>query len=336
MRRKQAVTVYDIAFRAGVSPATVSRVLRGTSPVAAEKRSAVLAAARSLQYRPNLMAQDLALGRSQTVGLVVPDNVSSFWGPLVKGVEDALREHDYHLLIASAEGCESEARAVDLLLRHQVDGLVIAGGEMSEQDLLTVAADVPFVSVCRGLSSERWRVLVDNREGARLATRHLIDLGHRHIAHISGPLANPDAQERYEGYREALAAAGLAFDPALVFEGAFKLESGREGALAFLARGRPFTAVFAASDQMALASFHALHEHGLEVPRDVSIVGFDDENFAAFCSPPLTTVRQPIFEMGRAAVENVLARQRGENPDLPRFATPLCVRESTAPPPNVL
>ncbi len=331
MRRKQAVTVYDIAFRAGVSPATVSRALRGTARVTDDKRRAVLTAARSLQYRPNVMAQDLALGRSQTVGLVLPDTVSSFWGPLVKGVETTLREHDYQLLIASAEGCDGEPRALDLLLRHQVDGLVIAGGALPERDIMAVVGDVRFVVVCRGLDHSEWRIQVHNRQGARAATQHLIERGHRLIAHISGPLSHPDAVERWGGYFEALAAAELPFDPELVVEGDFRSASGKDAVDALLAAGREFTAIFAASDQIAMGALLALRQNGKDVPRDVSVVGFDDETFAAYCCPPLTTVRQPMFEMGQAAVRNILARGRGENAALPSFITPLCIRESTAP-----
>jgi LacI family transcriptional regulator len=332
MRRKQAVTVYDIALQAGVSPATVSRVLRGTSPVAQEKRAAVLAAVEALHYRPNLMARDLASGDSHTVGLVVPDTVSSFWGPLVKGVEAALREQDYHLLIASAEGCEGEQRALDLLLSHQVDGLVIAGGTVSEDDVVAVVGDVPFVAVSRGLPRAEWRITVHNREGARRATEHLIELGHTRIAYIGGPLGFDDASERQQGYVDALAAAGVPFDPSLVVEGDFKLSGGRRAMQVLLTMGREFTAVFCASDQMAMAAMAVLREHGFELPSDVSVVGFDDEAFAAYCCPPLTTMRQPMFEMGQEAVRNILARHRGLRPMLPSFGTALIVRASTAAP----
>jgi LacI family transcriptional regulator len=332
MRRKQAVTVYDIALEAGVSPATVSRVLRGTSPVAHQKRAAVLAAVQALNYRPNLMARDLASGDSHTVGLVLPDTVSSFWGPMVKGVEAALRAHDYHLLMASAEGSDGEQRAIELLMNHHVDGLVIAGGTLGDDVLMAAAGDVPFVGVCRGLRHAEWRIEVGNREGARLATQHLLDLGHTEIVHLAGPFDHPDGDERRQGYAEALAAAGISYDPSLVIETDFKISGGKDAMNRVLDGGRAFTAVFAATDQMAMAAILALRTRGLAIPGDVSVVGFDDEAFAAYCCPPLTTVQQPIFEMGQAAVENLLARHRGQTPTLPRFATSLVVRESTAPP----
>ena len=331
MRRKQAVTVYDIALAAGVSPATVSRVLRGTSPVAEEKRQKVLAATESLHYRPNPMAQDLASGRSQTVGLVIPDTVSSFWGRLVKGIESALRAQDYHLLIVSAETWETETRALDLLVNHQVDGLVIAGGWTLEEDVVAVVGELPIVAVCRAFREDS-RIFVPNREGARRAVEHLLELGHLEIAHISGIAEAADAQERAAGYRDALEAAGVAFDPALVAEGDFRMGGGVTAMDRLIDSQAAFTAVFAASDQTALGAMLSLHRRGLKVPDDVSVVGFDDETFAAYCWPPLTTVHQPIFEMGQSAANHLIARFRGGNPPLPSFDAPLLVRQSTAPP----
>src|SRR5262245_17705786 len=219
-RNKQAVTVYDIALKAGVSPSTVSRVLHGTRPVTPRIRAAVLEAARTLRYRPNLMAQDLASGRSRTVGLVLPDAVSSFWGGLMEGVETALRAKGYHLLMTSARGSAGERRALDLLLSHQVDGLVLASGELSDDELVGLVGDVPFVTVCRSATGDdRRRIQVRNREGARAVMKHLLELGHRRIAHLAGPRLHSDAQARLAGYRETLAAARIPFDRALVSDG---------------------------------------------------------------------------------------------------------------------
>ena len=333
-RNKQAVTVYDIALKAGVSPATVSRVLHGGARVVVSKRAAVMDAVRLLRYRPNLMAQDLASGRSRTVGLVLPDTVSSFWGQLVGGVEAALRTRGYHLLMASAKGSDGEQRALDLLLSHQVDGLVLASGALSDAQLAEIVGDVPFVTVCRGATGDdSRRIRVENREGGRAATTHLLELGHQRIAHLSGPLDHGDAIERRVGYREALETAGLRFDPRLVVESEFNMASGLTAMEQLLAKRVGFTAVFAASDQIALGAILSLDRHGLGVPGDVSVVGFDDETFASYCRPPLTTVRQPTFEIGQAAVRDVLLRADGGKPTpLPSFAAPLCVRASTARP----
>jgi len=333
-RNKQAVTVYDIALKAGVSPATVSRVLHGGARVVVAKRAAVMEAVRQLRYRPNVMAQDLASGRSQTVGLVLPDTVSSFWGQLVGGVEAALRTRGYHLLMASAKGSDGEQRALDLLLSHQVDGLVLASGALSDAELAEIVRGVPFVTVCRGaIGDDSRRIRVENREGGRAAATHLIELGHTRIAHLSGPLAHGDALERRAGYREALEAAGLSFDARLVVESEFNMASGLTAMEQLLATRLAFTAVFAGSDQIALGAILALDRHGLDVPGDVSVVGFDDETFASYCRPPLTTVRQPTFELGQAAVRSLLTQADGGKPaPTPCFAAPLCVRASTARP----
>ncbi len=332
-RNKQAVTIYDIALKAGVSPATVSRVLGGGARVAPARRAAVVEAARLLRYRPNLMAQDLASGRSRTVGLVLPDTVSSFWGALVGGIETELRTRGYHLLMASAKGSAGEQRALDLLLRHQVEGLVLASGALSDPELEQIVGGVPFVTVCRGATGDdSRRIRVQNREGGRAATRHLVELGHERIAHVGGPLAHSDAAERRVGYREALLDAGLRFDGRLVVECGFDMAAGLAAMEELLASRVALTAVFAGSDQIALGVMLALDRHGLRIPQDVSVVGFDDEGFASFCRPPLTTVHQPKFEMGQAAVRSLLARAEGARATpLPTFLAPLVVRASTAP-----
>ena len=331
-RRKQPVTIYDIAFKAGVSPATVSRVLRQASGVAESKRAAVLSAAEALRYRPNIMAQDLASGRSQTVGMVLPDAESSFWGSLLKGVEAALRASSYHLLMASPSGLDGEQAALDLLLRHQVDGLVLAGGDLSDDRVLGLVGDTPFVSVCRGpAGGAAWKIVVHNRAGAREVARHLIGLGHRRIAHVSGPLWQSDAVERREGFFEALAEAGIQPDPALIADCDFSMRGGMAATLKLLAAQREFTAIFAGNDQIAMGAMLALDRYGLQVPRDVSVAGYDDDVFAEFSRPPLTTVRQPMYEIGQAAVQSILARVRGEEGTLPSFATALRIRDSTGP-----
>ena len=333
-RKKQRVTIYDIADRAKVSPATVSRVLHGSLHVSSGKRDAVLAAASALNYRPNPMAQDLASGRSQTLGLLLPD-MSSFWGRLVRGVETGVREHGLHLLMATADASDGDRRALDLLISHHVDGLVIAGGALLDADIVAVATETPVVAVNRSLiGREDCRVHVGNFDGAVRAMRHLIDLGHTRIAHIAGPLSHPDAADRRDGYLSALAEAGLPLDPALLIESDFIWRGGLVAMETLLSAGREFTAVFASTDQMALGAMLALHHRGQDVPADVSVVGFDDEAFSAYCCPALTTVSQPLFEMGQIAVRSIVARVNGQELALPSFSAPLCVRESTGPAPG--
>ena len=333
MRSSRSVTIYDIARVAGVSASTVSRALSGHPHVAAATRESIRTAAAALRYHPNLMAQDLAMGRSQTIGLLLPDTVSAFWGRLVKGIETALRETDYSLLMASAEGSASGHKALELLVSHHVDGLVVAAGsDIPDEELLGLDDETPFVAVGRSLAGrEESLIQVGNFEGAYQVTQHLIALGHSRVAHISGPLWHVEAKERLRGYRRALEDAGIPSDPHLMVEGDFTMRTGLIATERLLSAGRDFTAIFASSDQMALGANLALYHRGLEVPRDVSLVGFDDQPFAAYTRPPLTTVAQPLFEMGQAAVRYLIGRIQGRTEALPRFMTTLCLRESTAP-----
>jgi LacI family transcriptional regulator len=329
--RKQPVTIYDIAARAGVSPATVSRVLRGATRVAEPKKTAVLAAAAALRYRPNLMAKDLASGRSQTVGMVMPELESPFWGRLLTGVERQLRACGYHLLTMGAPDADTERQALDLLLTHQVDGIVLARGTLPYREIKEMVGDIPAVRVCwwEGFL-EGGGIAVDNREGARVAMRHLLELGHRRIAYVSGPMWQADASARHAGYCNALAGAGIEPDPGLVVERDFLMEGGLPAMTELLRRRRDFTAVFVGNDQMALGALLALERARLRVPQDVSVIGYDDDTFTEYCRPPLTTMRQPVQDMARVAVASILARLRGETYALPSFTATLVVRESTA------
>jgi len=332
-RNPTALTIRDIAARAGVSPSTVSRVLNDTTPVAPAKRAAVLAAVKALGFRPNVLAQELARGHSRAIG-VLPQGISSpFYGQLIKGIEQGLRGTDYYPLFASGEQPAEAAQALDLLLAHRVDGLIVVGGHIPDRDLVDLAGRVPVLAIGRSIQGLEHRcVHVENRDGGYKATRHLVDLGHHRIVHITGFPWHRDAIDRREGYERALREAGLPLDPALVGEGNFEEQSGLIVTEALLAAGVAFTAIFASNDQMAYGAGLALFRRGIRVPRDVSVVGFDDQPSAAFAWPPLTTVRQPALEMGLAASQALLSQLQGEGFELPRFSTDLVVRESTAPP----
>jgi LacI family transcriptional regulator len=328
-----AVTIRDIAQRSGVSPSTVSRVLNDTTPVAASKRAAVLAAVKALGFRPNVLAQELARGHSRAIG-VLPQGISTpFYGQLIKGIEQGLRGTDYYPLFASGEQPAEAAQALDLLLAHRVDGLIVVGGHIADRDLVDLAGHVPILAIGRTIDGLEHRCLqVENREGALKATQHLIGLGHTRIVHITGFPWHRDSIDRLWGYERALQEAGVPLDRTLVLEGNFEEQSGLIAMEGLLAAGTRFTAIFASNDQMAYGAGLALYRRGLRVPRDVSIVGFDDQPSAAFAWPPLTTVRQPALKMGYAAAKSLLSQLRNEGSELPAFATDLVVRESTAPP----
>ena len=332
----QKVTIRDIARHAGVSVATVSRVLNNTVPVARSKRVAVMNAVEALGYRPNVVAQELARGHTQAVGILPQGIANPFYSRLLKGVEQGLRGSAYYPLFASGEQPAEQASALDLLLSHRVEALILMGGHIPDDEVLAVARRLPVVTIGRTIRGlERRCVRVENHEGAYKATRHLRDLGHTRIAHITGLPWHADAIARLEGYQRALRDTGVEVDPALVVEGDFEEQSGLAGTEKLIQSGVPFTAIFAGNDQMAYGAGLALFRRDLRVPRDVSIVGFDDQPSAAYMWPPLTTIRQPAVEMGIATARALLDELRGRGFVQPTFHTDLVLRASTAPPPRV-
>jgi len=332
----QKVTIRDIARHAGVSVATVSRVLNDTVPVSRSKRLAVMNAVEALGYRPNVVAQELARGHTQAVG-ILPQGISNpFYSRLLKGVEQGLRGSAYYPLFASGEQPAEQASALDLLLTHRVEALILMGGHIPDEEVLAVAKRLPIVTIGRTIRGlERRCVRVENNEGAYRATRHLRDLGHTRIAHITGLPWHGDAIARLEGYERALRDTGIEVDPSLIVEGDFEEQSGLAGTEKLIRSGVPFTAIFAGNDQMAYGAGLALFRRDLRVPRDVSIVGFDDQPSAAYMWPPLTTIRQPAVEMGIATARALLDELRGRGFVQPTFHTDLVLRASTAPPPRV-
>jgi LacI family transcriptional regulator len=327
---KQPVTIWDIAAAAGVSVSTVSRVLSGNPHVTEAKRAAVLAAVERFHYRPNVVAQGLARGRSRVLGILAEEIASPFYAPVLSGVAEALRDTEYQPIFAEARlAGEAEAR-IDMFLERRVDAAIIVGGRAPDELLASVAAQVPLVAVGRSISGlEDHCLQVKNLEGGYEATRHLLGLGHRRIAHITGIISHPDSIDRRAGYQRALEERGIAWDPALVVEGNFAETSGHECLRTLIQRGAGFSAVFVGNDQMAYGAMLALFEVGLSVPEDVSLVGFDDQRGASYTTPPLTTVRQPVVAMGRAAAEAVLLNLAGGPLELPTFNTELIVRQST-------
>jgi LacI family transcriptional regulator, galactose operon repressor len=330
---KSALTIRDIARLAGVSAATVSRVVNRDSRVSTAKRGAVLAVIEQVHYQPSVVAQWLARGTSQAFGVLTEDLASEFYGLALKGIDAGLRNSGYQPIFANGAQPAEEDAAIELLLRNRVSA-VIAVGFFREEKLRELAKKLPFVNVGPRIAGLEDRCAVaDNLNGAYEATRHLIQLGHRRIAHIAGPSRHQHSADRVLGFNRALQEARIKPDPRLIVEGDFESASGARAIESLLRRRIQFTAVFASNDPMAYGAMHALFLRGLRVPRDVSIVGFDDRPQAAFTTPSLTTVRQPEIEMGAAAVAALLRELRGEPSALPRFATQLVVRESTARPP---
>lgn len=330
------VTILDIAEKAKVSPSTVSRVLRKSAGVAQEKREAVMQAVTELDYRPNIFAQSLASGQSMTVGILTQNFGSPFYDGILQGILLGMEDTNYWPLFADGRWQPAiEQQALELLLDRRVDGIIIVGGQIPEEMLQRVAAKIPLVVVARELKTMPDHCLyVDNFQAAYRATKYLLEMGHRDIAHITASVAYIDSvddiRKRYEGYQQALRDVGLEPDPRLVVEGNLQQQSGVLAVEMLLSRGRPFSAIFSANDQMVFGARLALFRRGIRVPEDTSLVGFDDESSAAYMVPPLTTARQPSIKMGQVAAQAILEMINGASPDLPVFEAELVIRESVS------
>ena len=331
----QQVTMRAVATAAGVSMATVSNVLSGRhEQMAAETRQRVLAAIEKLNYQPNHVARSLVTRRTATIGLIMSEVTNSLYPPVTVGAEEACREAGYGLLLANAEDAASERRAVALMRAKRVDALVVFAVSLLdvEHDHLYAAqaAGLPTVAINRALPVDAplSAVWFDHRAGGRMATQHLLDLGHRRIAHIAGPANRLTGIQRQQGYEAALAMAGVPPDPALVAVGDYSFASG-EALLTRLWRERP-TAVFVAGDAMALGALRALARLGVRVPDDLSLVAFGNPDFVRYATPAITTVDLPVAAAGRVAVELALRRmQHPAEKEVRLLETSLLVRETT-------
>jgi LacI family transcriptional regulator len=301
-------TIAEVAARAGVSTATVSRVLSGSVAARPDTRDRVLAAARELDYRPSAIARALKRRETRTLGLLVTDVGNPFYPQVVAAVEAAAHELGYGIVLANGGNeVARELEHLDLLAERRVDGLIVASAHVTHEHLGRLErARLPVVLVnadvqAAGIAS----VSTDHRLGARLATAHLVDLGHRRIGHISAPASHAAARARLAGVRDGTASV----DDPVVVEGNADIAGGATAVAALLAAG--VTAIVAYNDLTAIGALRALHAAGRTVPDQVSVVGFDDIEMAAWTDPPLTTVRQPIPDLGRWAVERLVAGLRG-------------------------
>ena len=324
-------TLTDVARLAGVSPSTVSRILNGTARVSDDKRRAVLAAIETINFAPNQMAQALKKGRSMTIGIVVQDFASPFFDETLRGVDDGLKGTGYTSIIASGHWNEEEETArIGQLVARKVDGVILLSGRSTSAAIARLAAQRPIVATgCAVSAPNTHGFTLDNEFGAHLAVRHLLELGHRRIAFIAGRSGHQDAVSRLAGYRRALNEEDIVFDPKLVVDGDFRETGGMAAVNGLLETGQLFSAIFAANDLSAFGARLALYRKGIRVPDDISLVGFDDLPGAAYATPPLTTVRQPLYEMGRIAAGAVLCLIHGDPvaAALPPLA--LMLREST-------
>ncbi|CAA9227513.1 MAG: Transcriptional regulator, LacI family [uncultured Arthrobacter sp.] len=333
-RPERAANIRDVARAAGVSHQTVSRVINDHPSLREGTRRRVLEAMEQLSFRPNRAARALVTSRSGILGVLVSHGVE--YGPAasLQAIHEAAANAGYWIDVANLERTDhgSIVAALDRLMDHAVEGLVILAPQSRSLKVIEdLAIRLPFVTVHSTGRFSDHRLSVDQLSGARLATRHLLELGHRRVLHLAGPEGWVESAARLQGYREEMAAWNV--PPLDAPDGDWTAESGyRAGKAAMRAGG--FSAVFSSNDQMALGLIHAFAEAGLRVPRDVSVVGFDDVPEAAHYLPPLTTVRQDFPELGRRCVAALLG-MLGHGPSLPQgdIAPELIVRRSTTAPP---
>ncbi|MFA9444273.1 LacI family DNA-binding transcriptional regulator [Egicoccus sp. AB-alg6-2] len=333
-------TMSDVARFAGVDVSTVSRALneRTAAMLRSETVERVLAAASELGYQPNVLARGLRTQRSHTVGMLLPDLTNPFFPPIVRGLEDALDAGGYTLIVTNTDNdARREARSLQSLVGRQVDGLVVATSHLDSDEGTAAVGNLPVVLVNRrGTDPSVPAVVPDDAAGVTLAVRHLLDLGHRRIAHVAGPTDTSTGRSRAEAFETFATDAGV-YDPALVEHAAiFAVGDGMEACQRLLEQHPDVTAICAANDLLAIGCLRALRAAGRRVPQEVSLVGFNDMPLVDLIDPPLTTVRIPQYEMGRRAGELLLgllddppARRARKAVEL---APELVVRQSTAAP----
>jgi LacI family transcriptional regulator len=329
-------TMKQVAQRAGVSISTVSHVINNTRVVSDDVRQRVLGIIDEMRYIPSAVARSLKNDKTNTIGVLVPDSSNPYFAELIRWIEEAAFQRAYSIILCNAHGGDhKEGAYLRLLMEKRIDGLVlVASGADDEQDLLLHNPSVPIVQIERalpGLVADL--ILAGEEEGARQATRHLIELGHRAIACVAGPADLPRTRERVGGFLRAMDESGLAVPPGWVVHEAFTSAGGHAAFERLLAREPRPSAVFVASDLMALGGLCAASQAGVRVPGQLSVVGYDDIDGADYASPPLTTVAPPKRDMAHLAIEQLIGRIKGIEEPLryTAFASRLVVRASCAP-----
>jgi LacI family transcriptional regulator, galactose operon repressor len=332
---KQQATISDVAERAGVSIATVSRVINGTSPVATETAQRVQEAIQELAFVPRAAARVLASRRTETLGLLLPEIGGAFFSPLLRGIEAEARLAGFDLLIHATSHIPHASAPVAHrpLGEHNTDGLLVFTQSIDEKELSRLyALNFPAVLLYQSPPSPLNipSVTIENKSGAQMIVEHLIQVhNRRRIVFLRGPEGNEDSEWRERGYREALEANNIPFDPMLITIGGFNEEEAQIALQEFFNKNIEFDAVFAGDDDSAAGAISALTQAGKHIPRDVAVVGFDDLPIARYLRPALTTVRAPIEQVGRESVRQLIELIRGEQAEaLVMMRTELVIRES--------
>lgn len=329
-------TMQDVAEKAGVSTTTVSHVINETRYVSPEVTERVRSVMDDLNYQPDVIARSLRRRETMTIGLIIPTTTIPFFAAVAHSIEKAASAAGYNVILCHSKwDLSRDLQHLENLQARRVDGLVCISAEMEAEHITPVVeAGTPVVMFERKIpGSSLDAVGIDNFKGAYMAVEHLLELGHRRIGFIQGLETSTLSSERLDASRQALKDWGIERDPALEQPGDFLEQAGCDGARELLKLDEPPTAIFAFNDMMAIGALQVLHEYGIRVPRDMAVVGFDGISLTKYMSPPLTTIAQPVDELGQRAVSMLLDRIKGDVPDGPRFMKSqpkLVVRASSA------
>ncbi len=326
------ITIKEVAELAKVSQATVSRAINNHPTVKEANRKKVFAAIEQLGYKPNAFAQALASSRSNSIGMLVGSLDGPFYGPLMHHTEDTIRRNNNHLIVTSGQESHTKEReSIEFLRSKRVDGFILHSDKLSDDELIEVVKETPATIILNRLIPDIADncIFIDNELGGYLATKHLLDKGHQKIACITGQLSKGDSRDRLQGYRLALAEAGITYNPSYVIEGRFDHDGNHERTRRLLDRAPDITAVFCQNDNIALAVYDVAAERNITIGKDLSVVGFDNDYHSAHIRPRLTTVNFPVEEMGREAARGVLAIVQDNPANMKKQLQPeLIVRDS--------
>lgn len=326
------ITIKEVAELAKVSQATVSRAINNHPTVKEANRKKVFAAIEQLGYKPNAFAQALASSRSNSIGMLVGSLDGPFYGPLMHHTEDTIRRNNNHLIVTSGQESHTKEReSIEFLRSKRVDGFILHSDKLSDDELIDVVKETPATIILNRFIPDIADncIFIDNELGGYLATKHLLDKGHQKIACITGQLSKGDSRDRLQGYRLALAEAGITYNPTYVIEGRFDHDGNHERTRRLLDRAPDITAIFCQNDNIALAVYDVAAERNITIGKDLSVVGFDNDYHSAHIRPRLTTVNFPVEEMGREAARGVLAIVQDNPANMKKQLQPeLIVRDS--------
>ncbi|MCY6482913.1 LacI family DNA-binding transcriptional regulator [Clostridium aestuarii] len=324
-----STTIKDIAKELNISIATVSKALNDSYDISDKTKDKVRKTAKKMNYKPNAIAQGLVTNKTNTIGLIIPDITNPFYPEIARGVEEKLNEHGYNVFLCNSNWeVKREKKYIDLLISKQVDGIILAHSGMKSWSLENI--DIPIVSVATksGYKEENF-VVIDDKKGGYLATKHLLENAYKKIMFIGGQNSIETNRMRLEGYKLALTEEGIELDETLIKNGDFTRESGYTLIKNSLKKGIIPTGVFAGTDMLALGVMQAVREYGLNIPEDIGVIGFDDISFAQLPEISLTTIAQPKYNMGVIAAKTILDKINNKEVDNTVLNPELILRKTT-------